>query len=137
MKTIWQSKKSSKSVGSLFNQFNAFWALSYILINILALFLYMTTTNGFYKGVCFGLFISKNEFCLAQGEEFLREKWLVFITYKKRARILKRTYRSIQKMLNWLKKVHTELELCKCRFKFIQIAVQYSQVNIKDIIFVE
>ena len=62
MKTVWQSKKSSKSVGSLFNQFNAFWALSYILINILALFLYMTTTNGFYKGVCFGLFISKNEF---------------------------------------------------------------------------
>ena len=62
MKTIRQSKKSSKSVGSLFNQFNAFWALSYILINILALFLYMTTTNGFYKGVCFGLFISKNEF---------------------------------------------------------------------------
>ena len=55
-------QKSSKSVGSLFNQFNAFWALSYILINILALFFYMTTTNGFYKGVCFGLFISKNEF---------------------------------------------------------------------------
>ena len=57
MKTVWQSKKSSKSVGSLFNQFNAFWALSYILINILALFLYMTTTNGFYKGGIFGHFI--------------------------------------------------------------------------------
>ena len=26
-------------------------------------------------------------------------------------------------MLNWSKKAHTELELCKCRFKFIQIAV--------------
>ena len=36
MKTVWQFKKSSKSVGSLFNQFNAFWALSCILFNIFA-----------------------------------------------------------------------------------------------------
>ena len=28
-------------------------------------------------------------------------------------------------MHNWSKKVHTELELCKCRFKFIQIAVAW------------
>ena len=26
-------------------------------------------------------------------------------------------------MLNWSKKVHTELELCKCHFKIIQTAV--------------
>ena len=32
------------------------------------------------------------------------KKLSVFIIYKKRARILKRTYRSIQRMLNWSKK---------------------------------
>ena len=36
MTTVSHSKKSSKSVGILFNQFDAFWALSCILFNIFA-----------------------------------------------------------------------------------------------------
>ena len=65
MKMVRQSKKCSKSVGSLFNQFNAFWALSCILINIFAQTLICDYYNWFYKGGVLGHFISKNEFKLA------------------------------------------------------------------------
>ena len=61
MKTIWQSKKSSKSVGSIFNQFNAFWALSYILINILALFFIYDYYKWFLQGGYFWPFYSIND----------------------------------------------------------------------------
>ena len=64
-KMVRQSKKCSKSVGSLFNQFNAFWALSCILINIFAQTLICDYYKWFYKGGVLGHFISKNEFKLA------------------------------------------------------------------------
>ena len=51
IKTVWQSKKVSKSVGRIFNKFNAFWVLLCILFNILAHFLFITTRNDFRGGV--------------------------------------------------------------------------------------
>ena len=48
----------------------------------------------------------------------IRKKWPIFIVYLKWARILKKKYQRVQKTLNWFKRVHTDLKLCKCRFKF-------------------
>ena len=64
-------------VGTLFNEFNAFWTLSYVLFNvgILAHFLYAISTNDFTEGGVFGNSIyTKNELKLAQGEVSLQKK---------------------------------------------------------------
>ena len=71
----WQSKNRSKSVGHIFNQFNAFWVLLCILINILSLFLFITSRKIF-RGDQFGHYIYINE--LKMGESFSTEKMVSF-----------------------------------------------------------
>ena len=75
MKMKWQSKNRSKSVGHIFNQFNAFWVLLCILINILSLFLFITSRKIF-RGDQFGHYIYINE--LKMGESFSTEKMVSF-----------------------------------------------------------
>ena len=53
----------------------------------------------------------------------IRKKWSIFVVYLKWARILKKKYQRVQQMLNWFTRGHTNLELCKCRFKFSWISV--------------
>ena len=77
MKMTWQSKNRSKSVGHIFNQFNAFWVLPCILINILSLFLCITSRKRF-RGGQFGHFIYINELKFWMGESFSTEKMVSF-----------------------------------------------------------
>ena len=54
----------------------------------------------------------------------IRKKWPIFVVYLKWARILKKTYQRVQQILNWFTRGHSNLELCKCHFKFSWISVQ-------------
>ena len=54
----------------------------------------------------------------------IRKKSKIFKAHLKWARILKKKYQRVQQILNWFKRVHTDLELCKCRFNFSWTSVQ-------------
>ena len=59
IKMVWQSKKVSKSVGRIFNKFNAFWVLLCILFNILAHFIFITTKIDFRGGFILNFLANK------------------------------------------------------------------------------
>ena len=88
MKMTWQSKNRSKSVGHIFNQFNAFWVLLCILINILSLFLCITSRK-ILEGSQFGHFIYINELKFWMGESFSIEKMVSFHQISKKGQNIK------------------------------------------------
>ena len=102
--------QKSRSIWAFLDQFNSFWTLPYVLLNILAHFLYMIKIDFFFYlvKVCPMLISSHLYYKMAKMTPPLKS-FLVVIN-KKWARILNRIHRRTQKALNSLKIPPTDLQ---------------------------
>ena len=74
IKTVWQSKKVSKSVGHIFNKFNAFWVLFYVSYLIFSPTFYLLLLEMTLEGVSFWTFYMHKSVEIVIRESFSTEK---------------------------------------------------------------
>ena len=124
---IWMNLKwhlqSSRSVWAFFDQFNIYWTLSYVSLNILAFFCYPLKTDHFFWRENFP-YPNFNSFMHIKSPNWPPLKLFLVVIIRNKVRILNRIHRRIQRALNLFKIWLTNLELSlDCQTIFIWLSV--------------